>query len=315
MNDHPAEDATRLRQLLRKLLQALPLASEHLHAFYGPIRIPTIVHVCAQRLLCSQGLATQGIFRINGNLKRINQLERLFADPALLYGKLFNIALPYFSLHDVAGVLRRYLWALPVEPLCHAHPATLLELTTLLKKEPLVPHQATMEMVIIYRRYTSQQGPSTGAKAGRSSTIAGAGVVEELEGVLRRQMDRRARDLLHYLLELLARFSLHAPDNLMTPKNLAIDYLARIDRVQEVLRILIDHFALLSTLFIPPPPHHLSASPSPSPSSSSTTSSPRLPTIHDDYRLLLLHPDHASPSTPPHLRPQFQVTPISLIAI
>ncbi|KAA1127164.1 hypothetical protein PGTUg99_028011 [Puccinia graminis f. sp. tritici] len=352
--------------------EAIAISSQSYHAIRGnTLVLPTIIFSCAERLKANDHLAmaTPGIFRINGNVKRMRELEDIFIDPTLNYGKSFDLATPkhklfpllnnnnnqnnnqnnhnnpYFSLHDVAGVLRRYLWALP---------------------EPLVPNEATIEMLKVYRRYREEQGGG-GVGDGRSRTISivRTMVVEELEAVLRRQMAKESLDLLFYLLELLGLFSARSSDNLMTAKNLAIvfqpgiihlpnhsipdtpqhyqarkpqsicptlhsslahspdlahhpssatlvhpnlglqEYLGLIDEVQEVLRLLIEHFAsLLSasrSLLLP-------SSPSPSSSSSSnpTPNSHHLPTLSfldDDYRLLLLDSDHSLLSPPPSFHP------------
>jgi len=56
---------------------------------------------------------TEGIFRVSGSNKRINQLQAVFDAPPT-YGKDFDWT--GYSVHDAASVLRRYLNALPVRP-------------------------------------------------------------------------------------------------------------------------------------------------------------------------------------------------------
>lgn len=54
---------------------------------------------------------TEGIFRVSGSNKRINQLQVVFDEPPR-YGKDFDWT--GYSVHDAASVLRRYLNSLPV---------------------------------------------------------------------------------------------------------------------------------------------------------------------------------------------------------
>ncbi|SCZ95304.1 BZ3500_MvSof-1268-A1-R1_Chr11-2g03419 [Microbotryum saponariae] len=61
--------------------------------------------------------ATEGIFRVSGSNKRINQLQELFDQPPR-YGKDLDWA--GFTVHDAASVLRRYLNMMP-EPVIPAN--------------------------------------------------------------------------------------------------------------------------------------------------------------------------------------------------
>ncbi|POV99242.1 hypothetical protein PSTT_13913, partial [Puccinia striiformis] len=340
--------------------------------------LPTIVFKCGQRLKCTEGMSSRGIFRINGNVKRMRELQNIFMDPCTSYGKDFNIQatksqlfglpqppsssdndnnLPYFSLHDVAGVLRRYLWALP---------------------EPLVPHQATLEMIKIWRRYLIETN-NKGVEVTRNMEHQ---MIIEFELVLKTLINQESLDLIHYLFELLGLFSLNSTDNLMNSKNLSIvfqpgimhlsstttsdnrmggdrlrnsynsriisypsrflktpplssssppttttssnnqiglhEYLGQIDEVQEVLRMLIDRFAILtsssssSSSVYPTLPIHSSSLPPPtlndehqrtSPpafrhSSSSCSSSP-----HPNSNLLINYLNHHLPISKPIRNP------------
>lgn len=58
---------------------------------------------------------TEGIFRVSGSNKRINELQAIFDQPPR-YGKDFDWT--GYSVHDAASVLRRYLNSLPVRPSC-----------------------------------------------------------------------------------------------------------------------------------------------------------------------------------------------------
>lgn len=53
---------------------------------------------------------TEGIFRVSGANKRINQLQEIFDNPPR-YGK--DLDWTGYSVHDAASVLRRFLNAMP----------------------------------------------------------------------------------------------------------------------------------------------------------------------------------------------------------
>ncbi|GAA5888605.1 hypothetical protein JCM6882_009017 [Rhodosporidiobolus microsporus] len=59
---------------------------------------------------CGMWLKENGIFRVSGSNKRINQLQAVFDEPPR-YGKEFDWT--GYSVHDAASVLRRYLNSLP----------------------------------------------------------------------------------------------------------------------------------------------------------------------------------------------------------
>jgi hypothetical protein len=63
--------------------------------------------------LCATPSATQieGIFRVSGSSKRINELQAIFDSPPR-YGK--DLDWQGYSVHDAASVLRRYLNQMPV---------------------------------------------------------------------------------------------------------------------------------------------------------------------------------------------------------
>ncbi|KAJ2689347.1 GTPase activating protein (GAP) for Rho1p [Coemansia spiralis] len=79
--------------------------------------VPTVVAVCG-RHLCSQGQQTQGIFRVNGSMKRVQLLQDEFCERPL-YGR--QIEWSRYTLHDAATVLRRYLISLPESVISAAH--------------------------------------------------------------------------------------------------------------------------------------------------------------------------------------------------
>ncbi|KAJ2363728.1 GTPase activating protein (GAP) for Rho1p, partial [Coemansia sp. RSA 2611] len=71
--------------------------------------VPTVVAACG-RHLWDHGQHTQGIFRVNGSMKRVQRLQEEFnAAPA--YGRHTDWS--GYTLHDAATILRRYLAALP----------------------------------------------------------------------------------------------------------------------------------------------------------------------------------------------------------
>ncbi|KAI8074792.1 Rho GTPase activation protein [Gongronella butleri] len=73
--------------------------------------IPSIVARCGH-FLKEQGLQVEGIFRMSGSAKRINQLQQLFESRDTQYGIL--VSWDGFTVHDAANVLKRYLNRLPV---------------------------------------------------------------------------------------------------------------------------------------------------------------------------------------------------------
>ncbi|MBW0543915.1 hypothetical protein O181_083630 [Austropuccinia psidii MF-1] len=234
---------------------ALELSKETYHGIWITGHIPTIVHKCGERLKTPDGMTSRGIFRINGNIKRMKELEEIFMDPSLGYGKKLDLwhptrrkqslqvnqphqtnkqeinqierTEPYFTVHDIAGVLRRYLWALP---------------------EPLIPFNVTVKLIEIWRKDSNKE------------TLR-----DNLEETLKSILKIEHLVLLNYLLDFLGQFSIWSEKNLMTSKNLAIvyqpgimpileeeimpgielnDYLKQIDEVQEILGFLINQFAL-----------------------------------------------------------------------
>lgn len=62
-------------------------------------------------LTSNSGLETEGIFRVSGNMKRVNALEFQFDQGASHYGLDFNWN--GYTVHDAANLLTRYLNKLP----------------------------------------------------------------------------------------------------------------------------------------------------------------------------------------------------------
>ncbi|KAJ2722376.1 GTPase activating protein (GAP) for Rho1p [Coemansia sp. Benny D115] len=74
-----------------------------------PCIVPVVVAVCG-RHLCEQGQQTQGIFRVNGSMKRVQKLQEAFNEKPS-YGR--HTEWTGYTLHDAATILRRYLISLP----------------------------------------------------------------------------------------------------------------------------------------------------------------------------------------------------------
>ncbi|KAI9601138.1 hypothetical protein H4Q26_000942 [Puccinia striiformis f. sp. tritici PST-130] len=163
--------------------------------------LPTIVFKCGQRLKCTEGMSSRGIFRINGNVKRMRELQNIFMDPCTSYGKDFNIQ-----------ATKSQLFGLPQPPSSSDNNIIYLTL------EPLVPHQATLEMIKIWRRYLIETN-NKGVEVTRNMEHQ---MIIEFELVLKTLINQESLDLIHYLFELLGLFSLNSTDNLMNSKNLSI---------------------------------------------------------------------------------------------
>ncbi|KAL8278805.1 hypothetical protein RQP46_008874 [Phenoliferia psychrophenolica] len=71
--------------------------------------VPIVVAKCGM-MLKESATSTEGIFRVSGSNKRINQLQEVFDSPPR-YGKDLDWT-PY-TVHDAASVLRRYLNMMP----------------------------------------------------------------------------------------------------------------------------------------------------------------------------------------------------------
>ncbi|KAI7824480.1 Rho GTPase activation protein, partial [Kickxella alabastrina] len=74
-----------------------------------PCVVPTVVAVCGRHLR-AQGQQTQGIFRVNGSMKRVQRLQDSFNERPH-YGRFTEWT--SYTLHDAATILRRYLISLP----------------------------------------------------------------------------------------------------------------------------------------------------------------------------------------------------------
>ncbi|GAA6016224.1 hypothetical protein JCM10207_000436 [Rhodosporidiobolus poonsookiae] len=111
--------------------------------------VPIIVAKCGM-MLKETATQTEGIFRVSGSNKRINQLQAVFDEPPV-YGKSFDWT--GYSVHDAASLLRRYLNSLP-EPVIPA--GLYLDFTAVLQRSQ--PIEAS---IAAYRELISLLPPSS----------------------------------------------------------------------------------------------------------------------------------------------------------
>ncbi|GJN90331.1 hypothetical protein Rhopal_003340-T1 [Rhodotorula paludigena] len=111
--------------------------------------VPIVVAKCGM-MLKETATQTEGIFRVSGSNKRINQLQGIFDEPPR-YGKDFDWT--GYSVHDAASVLRRYLNALP-EPVIPA--GLYLDFTAVLQKP-----QPIAASIAAYRHLISLLPPAS----------------------------------------------------------------------------------------------------------------------------------------------------------
>ena len=71
--------------------------------------VPVVVAKCGM-FLKTTATQVQGIFRVSGSSRRINELQKLFDEPPR-YGK--DLDWTGYTQHDAASVLRRYLNMMP----------------------------------------------------------------------------------------------------------------------------------------------------------------------------------------------------------
>ncbi|KAH8600946.1 hypothetical protein B0O99DRAFT_681805 [Bisporella sp. PMI_857] len=156
--------------------------------------VPIVVAKCGV-FLKEKATNVAGIFRMSGSEKRINELKRLFDSPDR-YGK--GLDWEGFTVHDAANVLRRYLNELP-------EPIVPLELYDRFR-EPLRGHTKAA--------VGDNEGPQLDADFDANAAIATyQQLITELPPL--------NRQLLLYILDLLAVFASKADENLMGSQNLA----------------------------------------------------------------------------------------------
>ena len=138
----------------------------------------------------------EGIFRLSGSAKRIKELQNIFDSPDR-YGK--GLDWSGYTVHDAANILRRYLTHLP-------QPIVPLEFYERFR-DPLRSHQAQAVGDM------EAQAQDTGDFDANAAIVAYQRLITELPSL--------NRQLLLYILDLLAVFASKSEQNRMTAPNLA----------------------------------------------------------------------------------------------
>ncbi|KAK7951825.1 Rho-GTPase-activating protein 8 [Apiospora aurea] len=182
-----------LRQSITYANVAISLVDDNGQSYiYG--YVPIVVAKCGV-FLKEKATGIEGIFRLSGSEKRIKELKVAFDSPDR-YGK--GLVWDGYTVHDAANVLRRYLNDLP---------------------EPVVP-------LDLYEKF---RDPLRGHTKQAVGDIEGSQLVDnfdEGEAIKQYQDLIKAlpplnRQLLLYILDLLAVFAAKADENRMTAQNLA----------------------------------------------------------------------------------------------
>ncbi|KAI1743695.1 hypothetical protein F4680DRAFT_354079 [Xylaria scruposa] len=182
-----------LRQSITYANVAISLIDEHGQSYiYG--YVPIVVAKCGVYLK-EKATSVEGIFRLNGSEKRIKELKIQFDSPDR-YGK--GLVWDGYTVHDAANVLRRYLNDLP---------------------EPVVPLE-------LYRRFREPLRGHTKQAVGDTEGTQLLDNFDQQEAVekyqeLIKELPPLNRQLLLYILDLLAVFAAKSDENLMTAQNLA----------------------------------------------------------------------------------------------
>ena len=144
---------------------------------------------------CATATGVEGIFRLSGSEKRIKELKQIFDSPDR-FGK--GLVWDGYTVHDAANVLRRYLNDLP---------------------EPVVP-------LNLYEKF---RDPLRGATKHQAGDIDGpqfvdnfdeAGAIDKYQKLIT-ELPPLNKQLLLYILDLLAVFAAKSDENRMTSQNLA----------------------------------------------------------------------------------------------
>ncbi|KAE8379777.1 hypothetical protein BDV26DRAFT_258564 [Aspergillus bertholletiae] len=171
---------------------AISLTNDNGESFiYG--YVPIVVAKCGV-FLKEKATDVEGIFRLNGSARRIKDLQEVFDSPER-YGK--GLDWTGYTVHDAANVLRRYLNQLP---------------------EPIVPlefYERFREPLRIYQRQVQSGGPTNeGEKFDHAKAVA---AYQQLI----RELPPLNKQLLLYILDLLAVFASKSEQNRMTSANLS----------------------------------------------------------------------------------------------
>ncbi|KAI1405773.1 Rho GTPase activation protein [Hypoxylon fuscum] len=182
-----------LRQSITYANVAISLVDEKGKSYiYG--YVPIVVAKCGV-FLKEKATGVEGIFRLSGSEKRIKELKLQFDSPDR-YGK--GLVWDGYTVHDAANVLRRYLNDLP---------------------EPVVP-------LDLYERFRDPLRGHTKQAVGDTEGTQLVENFDEVEAIAKYQqlikdLPPLNRQLLLYILDLLAVFAAKAEENRMTAQNLA----------------------------------------------------------------------------------------------
>ncbi|OTB06839.1 hypothetical protein M426DRAFT_99455 [Hypoxylon sp. CI-4A] len=182
-----------LRQSITYANVAISLVDENGKSYiYG--YVPIVVAKCGV-FLKEKATGVEGIFRLSGSEKRIKELKILFDSPDR-YGK--GLVWDGYTVHDAANVLRRYLNDLP---------------------EPVVP-------LDLYERFRDPLRGHTKQAVGDNEGTQLVEDFNEAEAIVKyqqliKELPPLNRQLLLYILDLLAVFAAKADENRMTAQNLA----------------------------------------------------------------------------------------------
>ncbi|KAI1467120.1 uncharacterized protein F4812DRAFT_50121 [Daldinia caldariorum] len=182
-----------LRQSITYANVAISLVDEDGKSYiYG--YVPIVVAKCGV-FLKEKATGVEGIFRLSGSEKRIKELKIQFDSPDR-YGK--GLVWDGYTVHDAANVLRRYLNDLP---------------------EPVVPLDLYERFRDPLRGHTKQAvGDTEGTQLVDNFNEAEA--IEKYQQLIK-ELPPLNRQLLLYILDLLAVFAAKADENRMTAQNLA----------------------------------------------------------------------------------------------
>ena len=154
--------------------------------------IPTVVAKCGI-FLKSKGTDVEGIFRLSGSARRIKDLQEIFDSPKL-YGK--DLDWSGYTVHDAANVLRRFLNQLP---------------------EPVIPLNFYERFRDPLRDYQVYAVSDVDAKSDFDVQQLVTGYQKLIQ-----KLPPLNRQLLLYMLNILALFVSKSDQNLMTSSNLAV---------------------------------------------------------------------------------------------
>ncbi|KAI1501250.1 hypothetical protein F5X99DRAFT_206766 [Biscogniauxia marginata] len=182
-----------LRQSITYANVAISLVDESGKSYiYG--YVPIVVAKCGV-FLKEKATSVEGIFRLSGSEKRIKELKIQFDSPDR-YGK--GLVWDGFTVHDAANVLRRYLNDLP---------------------EPVVPLDLYEQFRDPLRGHTKQAvGDAEGTQLVENFDESNA--IKKYQQLIK-ELPPLNRQLLLYILDLLAVFAAKADENRMTAQNLA----------------------------------------------------------------------------------------------